>query len=219
VESKLGPLGTAAIYSPIVPAPGDCEHCEDVELFGAIKTGRGNRSTRRKPAPAPLCPPKIPLDQTRDRTRAAAVGMRFSYFSSLSLFHTKNKQEIFQGNCRIHFPSNSRTHMKKVLEGTVKLCLCLITHYGIGHIWQSGGTNSTILHLDTRWRLVVSFTLRPLYRWQRTPGNHCIGCWMGPRDSLGDMEKRRNITAAGNRNLAIQLAARPYAYYSDSSSD
>jgi hypothetical protein len=36
--------------------------------------GRGNGSTRRKPAPAPLCPPQIPLDQTRARTRAAAVG-------------------------------------------------------------------------------------------------------------------------------------------------
>jgi hypothetical protein len=71
VESKLGPLGTAAIYCPIVPAPGDCE---DGEFFGGMKIGRGNRSTRRKPAPAPLCPPKIPLDQTRDQTRAAAVG-------------------------------------------------------------------------------------------------------------------------------------------------
>jgi hypothetical protein len=39
-----------------------------------MKNGRGNRSTRRKPAPAPLCPPQIPLDQTRARTRAAAVG-------------------------------------------------------------------------------------------------------------------------------------------------
>jgi hypothetical protein len=39
-----------------------------------MKIGRGNRSTRRKPAPAPLCPPQIPLDQTRARTRAAAVG-------------------------------------------------------------------------------------------------------------------------------------------------
>jgi hypothetical protein len=39
-----------------------------------MKTGRGNRSTRRKPAPAPLCPPQIPFDQTRARTRAAAVG-------------------------------------------------------------------------------------------------------------------------------------------------
>jgi hypothetical protein len=63
VESKLGPLGTAAIYWPIVPAPGDCE---DGELFGGMKTDKGNRSTRRKPTPAPLCPPQIPLDQTRD---------------------------------------------------------------------------------------------------------------------------------------------------------
>jgi hypothetical protein len=39
-----------------------------------MKIGRGNRSTRRKPAPAPLCPPQIPLDQPRDRTQAAAVG-------------------------------------------------------------------------------------------------------------------------------------------------
>jgi hypothetical protein len=41
--------------------------------IGGIKIGRGNRNTRRKPAPAPLCPPQIPLEQTRDRTRAAAV--------------------------------------------------------------------------------------------------------------------------------------------------
>jgi hypothetical protein len=46
VESKLGPLGTAAIYCPIVPAPGDCE---DGEFFGGMKIGKGNRSTRRKP--------------------------------------------------------------------------------------------------------------------------------------------------------------------------
>jgi hypothetical protein len=39
-----------------------------------MKIGRGNRSTLRKPAPAPLLPPQIPLDKTRDRTRAAAVG-------------------------------------------------------------------------------------------------------------------------------------------------
>jgi hypothetical protein len=28
VESKLAPLGTVAIYCPIVPAPGDCEDGE-----------------------------------------------------------------------------------------------------------------------------------------------------------------------------------------------
>jgi hypothetical protein len=46
MESKLGPLGTSAIYWPILPAPGDCEDGE----FGGMKIGRGNRSTRRKPA-------------------------------------------------------------------------------------------------------------------------------------------------------------------------
>jgi hypothetical protein len=66
----MGPLGTSATEWPIVPAPGDYDDGE----FGGIKTGRGNRSTRRKPAPASLCLPQIPLDQIRARTRAAAVG-------------------------------------------------------------------------------------------------------------------------------------------------
>jgi hypothetical protein len=49
----LGPLGTAATNRPIVPAPGDYD---DGEIGGMI--GKGNRSTRRKPAPVPLCPPQ-----------------------------------------------------------------------------------------------------------------------------------------------------------------
>jgi hypothetical protein len=47
---------------------------DDCGAIGGMKIGRGNRSTRRKPAPAPFCPPQIPLDETRARTRAAAVG-------------------------------------------------------------------------------------------------------------------------------------------------
>jgi hypothetical protein len=70
VESKLAPLGTSATEWPFVPAPRDYDDGE----FGGMKIGRGNRSTRRKPAPAPLCSPQIPLDQTRALTRAAAVG-------------------------------------------------------------------------------------------------------------------------------------------------
>jgi hypothetical protein len=46
MESKLGPLGTAATNRPIVPAPGDYD---DGEIGGMI--GKGNRSTRRKSAP------------------------------------------------------------------------------------------------------------------------------------------------------------------------
>jgi hypothetical protein len=46
----------------------------DCGVIGGMKFVRGNRTTRRKPVPAPLCPPHIPLDQTRARTRTAAVG-------------------------------------------------------------------------------------------------------------------------------------------------
>jgi hypothetical protein len=52
---QLGPLGTAANNRPIEPAPGDYD---DGETGGMIV--RGNRSTRRKPAPVPLCPPQNP---------------------------------------------------------------------------------------------------------------------------------------------------------------
>jgi hypothetical protein len=56
---QLGPLGTAATNRPLVPALDDYD---DEEIGGMI--GRGNRSTRRKPAPVPLCPPQIPHNLT-----------------------------------------------------------------------------------------------------------------------------------------------------------
>jgi hypothetical protein len=62
----LSPLGTAAtsglLYKPQMIDEDDCG------AIGVMKIGRGNRSTRRKPASAPLCPPQIPHDQTRART-------------------------------------------------------------------------------------------------------------------------------------------------------
>jgi hypothetical protein len=65
---QSGPLGIAATNRPILQALGDYD---DGEISGMI--GKGNRSTRRKPTPVPLCPPQIPRD-SRTRTRAAAVG-------------------------------------------------------------------------------------------------------------------------------------------------
>jgi hypothetical protein len=53
-------LGTAAtsglLYKPQMIDEDGCG------AIGGMKIGRGNRSTRRKPAPAPLCPPQIPHD-------------------------------------------------------------------------------------------------------------------------------------------------------------
>jgi hypothetical protein len=66
---QLGPLGITATNSPIVPALGDYDDGE----IGGMMIGKENRSTRRKPAPVPLCTPQIP-HAARTRTRAAAVG-------------------------------------------------------------------------------------------------------------------------------------------------
>jgi hypothetical protein len=67
----LCPLGTAAtsglLYKPLMIYEGDCG------AVGGMKIGRGNWSTRRKPAQAPLCPPQIPHDDPA-WTRAVAVG-------------------------------------------------------------------------------------------------------------------------------------------------
>jgi hypothetical protein len=66
---QLGPLSTAATNRPIVPAPSNYDDGE----IGGMMIGRGNRSTRRKPAPVPLCPPQTP-HAAPTRTQAAAVG-------------------------------------------------------------------------------------------------------------------------------------------------
>jgi hypothetical protein len=55
-EVKLGPLGTTATNRPVVPPPGDYDDGE----IGGMMIGKGNRITRRKPAPVPLCPPQTP---------------------------------------------------------------------------------------------------------------------------------------------------------------
>jgi hypothetical protein len=66
---RLSPLGTSATNQPRMVD----DECGPV---GGMRIGSGNRSTRSKPAPVPLCPPQIPYDLTWARTRAAAVGSR-----------------------------------------------------------------------------------------------------------------------------------------------
>jgi hypothetical protein len=71
VGGGWSPIGSTQHCShqwPIVPAPGDHD---DGEIGGMI--GRGNRSTWRKPATMPLCPPQTP-HAAETKTQAAAVG-------------------------------------------------------------------------------------------------------------------------------------------------
>jgi hypothetical protein len=73
----------------IVPAPGDYD---DGEIGGMI--GMGNRSTRRKPAPVPLCPPQTPhavRTRTPGRrggklaTNSLSYGMAITGFNRISI--------------------------------------------------------------------------------------------------------------------------------------
>jgi hypothetical protein len=60
VRLIVSPLGTSATV-------GYCTMIDDdYGAVGGMRIGRGNRSTRRKPAPVPLCPSKIPHDLTWD---------------------------------------------------------------------------------------------------------------------------------------------------------
>jgi hypothetical protein len=47
----------------------DDDDDDKLGAFDGIIIGRGNRRTRRKPAPVSLCPPQIPHDLTQARTR------------------------------------------------------------------------------------------------------------------------------------------------------
>jgi hypothetical protein len=79
---RLSPPGTAAttglLYQLQMINDGDCG------AVGGMKIGRGNRSTWRKPAPAPLCPPQISHDQTQHQTREPVTN-RLSYGTAISL--------------------------------------------------------------------------------------------------------------------------------------
>jgi hypothetical protein len=66
-----------------------------------IMIGRGNRSTRRKPAPVQLCPPQTP-HAARTRTRAAVVGsQRLTAWATArrTIILTWASEEIERGEC------------------------------------------------------------------------------------------------------------------------
>jgi hypothetical protein len=70
----------------------------------------------------------------------------------------------------------------------------------------------TILDLGSRWRLVVSFTPRPLYsheKSQRYPLNWRLD---GSRTSLDGAEKRKSLAPARNRTPVVQPVARDCTY-------
>jgi hypothetical protein len=82
---QLGPLGTAATNTPILPAPGDYYNAG----ICGMMIGKGNRSNRRKPGPLPRCPPQTPHaypDVNPGRRCGKAATNRLSYGTALLLY-------------------------------------------------------------------------------------------------------------------------------------
>jgi hypothetical protein len=59
-------MGDQHVARTLLTAPGDCD---DGEAGGMNGSGTGNRSTRRKPALTPLCPPEIQIARPRREPR------------------------------------------------------------------------------------------------------------------------------------------------------
>jgi hypothetical protein len=61
---------------------------DEYEAFDGMRTGRGNRSTRRKPAPVPLCPlqnPHVDLGSNPGRRSGKpAATNRLSYGTAIA---------------------------------------------------------------------------------------------------------------------------------------
>jgi hypothetical protein len=103
---QLAPLGTAATNWPIVPASGDCD---DGEIGGII--GRGNRSTRRKPTPAPLCPLQTPTccpDANPGRHGGKPATNRLSYGTAMQHLFMSISLECALSYCKF------RSHMATI---------------------------------------------------------------------------------------------------------
>jgi hypothetical protein len=81
---------------------------DECGAVGGMRIGRKNRSTRRKPAPVPLCPPQIPHDLTWDRTLAAAVGSRraMSRPEKLGNFSQRRNLQALLGETSKNSPNN-----------------------------------------------------------------------------------------------------------------
>jgi hypothetical protein len=81
----------------------------DCGVIGGMKIGRGNRSTRRKPASAPHCPPQIPLDQIRDPGGKPATN-RLSYGAARINTYTKHPCLVWDSNPRSRLPSERKQY-------------------------------------------------------------------------------------------------------------
>jgi hypothetical protein len=113
-----------------------------------MKIGRGNRSTRRKPAQAPLSPPQIPLDQTWDRTRAAAVGSQWLTASARSYWLGPNPMgdSLTTGHERKWSSSKQKCKLQHWIPQANATSLCFHPLF-LAHQWEK--TTAENKHIGT----------------------------------------------------------------------
>jgi hypothetical protein len=112
-----------------------------------MRIGRGNRSTRRKPAPMPLCPPQIPHDLTLARTQAAAVeSRRLTAWAIARQFQTLDVHSYGQAfnefESSIHFWSLFRVFVAIIHGGLISSNLLYFKNVGF---WCNWGSQCLIL--------------------------------------------------------------------------
>jgi hypothetical protein len=75
----------------------------DCEATGGMKIRKGNRSTRRKPAQMPLCPPQIPHDKvTETGPDKARLTVKIICFLLNIIINKSNVNESILQSERIH---------------------------------------------------------------------------------------------------------------------
>jgi hypothetical protein len=81
-----------------------------------MKTGRGNRSPRKKPAPEQLRPPQIPHGPTWDRTLVIVVGILSS-----GMYSTNRHRKPQYNNQQVHISSGN---LNRTLQHGWRMCEC-----------------------------------------------------------------------------------------------
>jgi hypothetical protein len=77
-------------------------------------------------------------------------------------------------------------------KGKVKLSLCLTKHHAMKAYRGNEGIAPRILDLGTRWRWVVSFTVRPLYPQGKNPWYPLDRTLGGPQSRSGRGGEEKN---------------------------
>jgi hypothetical protein len=104
---------------------------DECEAVSGMRIVRGNRSTRRKPAPVPLSRPQITQDLTWARTRTAAVGSRrLTAWAMERPFYRLTKKtdsNNWMGDQTSNFTGQHRNYSRNIC-----------TSYRIRTLWSSG---------------------------------------------------------------------------------